>query len=96
MTRPLHTVLEALEAGVCTRSELAARTGLDPELVDTAVDHLVRSGRLLAEPLGSGCPSEGCGECGSGTASGQAGCGAPSPATSRGPVALVLRTGTRP
>jgi len=89
-------VLAALGKGARTRAELARVTGLAPDLVDTALAHLVRAGRLDAEPLGSGCPTAGCGDCASGTAAGSAGCGAASPATARGPVAISLRLAPPP
>lgn len=88
---PLSRVLEALAAGAATRVELRRRTGLTDDLVDAVLTHLQRSGQLSAFPTG-GCPSSGCGACGSGRADGQAGCGAASPATASGPVALTLRT----
>ncbi|MCB0880983.1 MAG: hypothetical protein KDC33_02045 [Thermoleophilia bacterium] len=87
----MSRVAAALEAGVSTRAEIAAASGLDPEVVDTALDHLVRMGRVSMDPLAGGCPAAGCGSCGSGRADGDAGCGAEGPATSRGPVALRLR-----
>ncbi len=93
---PLSRVVAALEAGAHSRAALADATGLDPEVVDTALDHLVRLGHVAMEPLGSGCPTSGCGACPSGTAGGEAGCGASGPATSRGPVAVRLQRGGSP
>lgn len=88
---PLSRVVAALEGGVATRADIAAASGLDPEVVDTALDHLARMGRISMDPLSGGCPAAGCGTCGSGRADGEAGCGASGPETSRGPVALRLR-----
>ena len=88
---PLSRVAAALERGADTRAGLAAHTGLDPELVDTAIDHLVRLGRLELEQLSGGCPTSGCGTCPSGRADGSAGCGAAGPSSSQGPIALTLR-----
>jgi hypothetical protein len=63
---PLREVLAAIEDGVSTRPEIARRTGLDPVLVDGAVEYLVRA-RLVVVPMtGSGCPSGGCGDCATG------------------------------
>ncbi|MEZ5079938.1 MAG: hypothetical protein R2878_04610 [Thermoleophilia bacterium] len=90
---PLSRVVAALEAGASGRADIAATSGLDPEVVDTALDHLVRLGRIVMEPIGPGCPAMGCGSCSSGRADGEAGCGASGPEVSRGPVALRL---TRP
>ena len=88
---PLSRVAAALEHGADTRAGLAEHTGLDPELVDTAIDHLLRLGRLELEQLSGGCPTTGCGSCPSGRADGSAGCGAAGPSSSQGPVALTLR-----
>ncbi len=100
---PLRRVLDALHAGAATRVELERHTGLSPELVDAAIEHLVRSGRVRREQLGGGCPEAGCGGCpsartgadGAGQA-GPAGCGSGARITSRGPVALTLRRPDRP
>lgn len=93
---PLSRVTAALEHGAGTRVGLAAQTGLDPELVDTAIDHLIRLGRIELEQIGGGCPTDGCGSCPSGRADGSAGCGAAGPASARGPVALTLRPPGQP
>ncbi len=87
---PLRAVLDALGQGRHTRADLARATGLSPDVVDAALEHLVRIGRVRAEHLGGGCPSSGCGGCASGRADASAGCGAPGPASSRGPIALTL------
>ncbi len=87
---PLRGVLAALELGRHTRADLARATGLSPDVVDAALEHLVRIGRVRAEHLGAACPSSGCGGCVSGRADASAGCGAPGPASSRGPIALTL------
>lgn len=87
---PLRVVLDALGHGGHTRADLAHATGLSRDVVDAALEHLVRIGRVRAEDLGGACPSAGCGGCPSGRADASAGCGAPGPASSRGPVALTL------
>jgi len=89
-TGPLRRVLLALEAGVASRAALARHTGLDRDVVDAAVAHLVRLGRVRAETLGSGCPSDGCGRCPSGRSDGLPGCLAGGPAVSRGLKAVTL------
>lgn len=87
---PLSRVLLALEAGATSRAALARHTGLDAELVDAALVHLVRLGRVRADALGSGCPSEGCGRCPSGRADGVPGCVLRGPAASASLVAVTL------
>ena len=69
MSSPLRDVLSAIEAGGTTRPDIARRTGLDPVVVDGAVEYLVRAGLVASPTLRSGCPSEGCGDCGTGCAS---------------------------
>ncbi len=72
-TGPLAAVRSAFARGVRTVPEIAASTGLNPDVVAAAVDHLVASGRLQAQPLASGCPADACGGC----ALLAAGCGGP-------------------
>lgn len=92
---PLRRIVAAIEAGAASRAEVAARAGLDRQIVDAALEHLIRSGRLNSERIGVACPDTGCGRCPSGRADGTAGCGASGPQTSRGPVALTLTRGPR-
>jgi hypothetical protein len=73
---PLRRVVDALAAGADTRAELTRRTGLSPDVVDGAVEHLMRTGRLRSAPLTSGCPSTGCGQCPSSRRDGAGGCAA--------------------
>ncbi|MGN6330080.1 MAG: FeoC-like transcriptional regulator [Motilibacteraceae bacterium] len=88
---PLRAVLDAFDAGAASLADVAHRTGLDRDVVDAAVDHLVRLGRLSAQQLAVGCPPSGCGGCASGTADGAAGCGADGPSAVRsGPVLVAL------
>jgi len=93
---PLSRVAAALEHGATSRADLARLTGLDPDVVDGALDHLIRTGHIEATQLGGGCPAGGCGGCPSGRADGTAGCGASDPSTARGPIALRLRRGAPP
>ena len=91
MSSPLRAVLASFEAGAHSRAEVGRRTGLGADVVDAAVEHLVRIGRLTAAELSTGCPSGGCGSCASGSSDGGPGCGAPQPsAQRRGPVLVQL------
>lgn len=94
---PLRSVLAAFDSGVHSLEEICTHTGLSRQVVDAAIDHLVRAGQIEARELAVGCPTAGCGSCASGTASGGAGCGAPGPSAQRsGPVLVALsrrRTG---
>ena len=87
MSSPLRTVLDAVTAGARSRAELRASTGLRPDLLDAALEHLVRMGRLESTALGTGCPTDGCGSCASGIGD-EPGCGKPS-----GPVLVQLSLG---
>jgi hypothetical protein len=88
---PLSAVLEAFRSGAHSLAEVGARSGLSPEMVRAAVEHLVRVGRLEAKELAVGCPTGGCGSCASGTPQGTAGCGAPRPSGRRsGPVLITI------
>jgi ferrous iron transport protein C len=80
----LDQVLREVSAGTPTVAAVATRTGLDPGVVGLALDRLVASGRLVAEPLAPGCPSGGCGTCPAAS-----GC-APGPARRGGGVLLTL------
>jgi hypothetical protein len=90
VSSPLRSVLDAFEAGARSRAEVGTRTGLRRDVVDAAIEHLLRIGRLDARELTGGCPEGGCGSCASG--SGDApGCGAPGPSARRsGPVLVTL------
>lgn len=90
MSSPLRAVLGAFEAGAGSRADIARVTGLRSDVVDAAVEHLVRLGKVRAEELSTGCPSGGCGSCGLGV-DGAPGCGAQAPSPRRsGPVLLQL------
>lgn len=54
-----------MQSGAHQRSDVVRETGLPADVVDAAIDHLVRIGRLTAQPLSSGCPAGGCSGCGS-------------------------------
>lgn len=91
MSGPLSAVLSAFAAGARSIDEVARRTGLSRQVVDAAVEHLVRTGAIEARELAIGCPDSGCGSCASGRADGSPGCGAPGPSTTRsGPVLVTL------
>lgn len=63
MSGPLTRVLAAFADGAGTLRDVAAVTGLAPDVVAASVDHLVRLGRLRAEEVSAGCPTGGCGTC---------------------------------
>ncbi|RBY82058.1 hypothetical protein DQ238_05480 [Geodermatophilus sp. TF02-6] len=87
---PLRSVLTAFESGARSRTEVCARTGLRRDVVDAAVEHLLRMGRLDARELTVGCPDGGCGSCASGVGD-RPGCGAAGPSARRsGPVLVSL------
>ncbi len=88
---PVSAVLAAFESGSGSLDDVTRRTGLGRDVVDAAVAHLVRVGRLDAKELAVGCPPSGCGACASGRDDGSAGCGAEGPgAGRRGPVLVAL------
>ncbi len=97
MSGPLQRVLSAFDDGYESLAAIAAATGLDRSVVEAAVDHLVRTGRVQAQQLSVGCPSGGCGSCASGSTSGGAGCGASGPSRGRsGPVLVALQRAPTP
>jgi hypothetical protein len=61
-TSPLRSVLAAIDDGAGTVAAVRARTGLDPAVVDAAVDHLVRTRRLTVLRTGTLCGGR-CGDC---------------------------------
>ena len=76
MSGPLAAVLSEIDAGTGTVSLMARHTGLNPEVLQTALDHLIRTGKVDVEQMPFGCPPAGCGACevdGCGTASSGAG-----------------------
>lgn len=96
MSSPLRSVLTAFEDGARSRTDVVTRTGLRRDVVDAAIDHLLRIGRLDARELTSGCPGGGCGSCASGVGD-TPGCGASGPSAARsGPVLVSLTVRRRP
>jgi hypothetical protein len=85
---PLRAVLTALEEGAPSLHEVCLRTQLDRDVVEAAVDHLVRMGRISAKELAIGCPGGGCGSCASGVGDAP-GCGAHSSSGVRSGLVLV-------
>lgn len=63
MSAPVSLILDATRRGATTRAQIAARTGLDPLVVDASVDHLLRLGLVASPALRSGCAAGGCGGC---------------------------------
>lgn len=87
---PLRSVLTAFEDGARSRTDVCTTTGLRRDVVDAAIEHLLRMGRLDAKALTVGCPDGGCGSCASGVGDAP-GCGASGPSTRRsGPVLVSL------
>ena len=83
---PTRSVLAHVEQGTASIEEIARRTGLDPGVVDVAVQRLVAHGYLRCEPLSIGCPDDGCGACPSGDGD-RPGCGG---TPTCGPVMITL------
>lgn len=95
MTTPLRSVLGAFQDGARSRTDVCDRTGLRRDVVDAAIEHLLRMGRLDAKELSTGCPSGGCGSCASGVGDAP-GCGAGGPSATRSGPVLVSLTVRRP
>ncbi|WAL67988.1 FeoC-like transcriptional regulator [Amycolatopsis cynarae] len=70
---PLRAVLTAMEGGAPSVEAVVRVTDLSRDVVEAALDHLVRMGRVSAAELASGCTSGGCGACPL-SAKGQPGC----------------------
>ncbi len=60
---PVTMVLDALNQGVGSVTEVSRRTGLRVDVVRAAADQLVRMGRAQECQLAVGCPPGGCGDC---------------------------------
>ncbi len=56
-------MLDAIDDGALTVTEISASTGVGTEMVRTALEQLRRMGRLSSEPISVGCPPSGCGSC---------------------------------
>jgi hypothetical protein len=84
---PLRAVLDELTAGAPTLDEVARRTGLGRDVVEAAVDHLVRLGRVSSSTLSTGCADVGCGGCGASSSCPSVGMPAPG---GRRPVLVAL------
>lgn len=63
MSRPLSSVLDAVDGGAVTVAEVVDRTGMPEDTVRAALEMLTRMGRVRHETLTSGCPETGCGTC---------------------------------
>ena len=59
----MEQVLAAFRAGATTRKEIAKATSLDPDVVDAAVDLLLRTGRMDERVIKTACTSGGCRGC---------------------------------
>lgn len=88
--RPLQAVLDAFGSGATTVADIVARTGMADDVVRASLDHLIRTGRVTATEMASGCPDGGCGSCAS-SVEGAPGCGAVQSSPQRsGPVLVAL------
>jgi hypothetical protein len=64
MAGPLSQIAAAFADPACRSvADLERATGLPRDVLDAALDHLVRTGQLRAETLASGCPEDACGSC---------------------------------
>ncbi|MCW2777246.1 MAG: hypothetical protein JWN17_971 [Frankiales bacterium] len=88
MSSPLRAVLDAFAADAHSLAEVQQATGLRADVVESAVEQLVRLGRLDREQVGAGCTTGGCGGCGSSPDAGGS-CGSAHSAGS-GPVLVAL------
>lgn len=87
---PLRSVLAAFAGGAHSRADVARASGLRADVVDAAIEQLVRMGRLEAKELSMGCPGGGCGSCATGIGD-VPGCGAAGASPTRsGPVLVQL------
>jgi hypothetical protein len=62
---PLTLVRDAFASDqrVRTVQDLVERTGLNRDVVDAALEHLLFTGDLQATALAAGCPAEACDTC---------------------------------
>ncbi|MDR1448758.1 MAG: hypothetical protein LBI84_00880 [Propionibacteriaceae bacterium] len=65
MAGPLALVREAFapDNKVHSVGDIAGRTGLRPDVVEAALEHLLFTGELQARALSSSCPAGRCGSC---------------------------------
>jgi len=63
MTGPLSMILAAFDSGVRSVVDISRTTGLNRDVVEAGIDHLISTGRLTAQPLASGCTEGACGGC---------------------------------
>ena len=56
-------VRSAYQSGAITRKEIAALTGINPDVVDLCVDLLIESKEINPTVLKSGCATGGCTGC---------------------------------
>lgn len=90
---PTRAVLTEIANGAATTADIARRTGLDPQVVDTAIQRLVATGHLDSQAMRLGCPPSGCRTCSQASEAGCArdtGRGRPD-----GPVLIGLTLATR-
>ncbi len=61
----MTAVLRAIESGAGSLTEAARRAEVSYDEADAIVETLIDLGRLRREAIAIGCPSGGCGTCGS-------------------------------
>ncbi|MDR1851771.1 MAG: FeoC-like transcriptional regulator [Propionibacteriaceae bacterium] len=59
---PLSVVMSELKLGTPTVATMKLRTGLSADVLQAALDHLVRLGKVCCQEVG-GCAPERCGTC---------------------------------
>lgn len=60
---PLRSVLDAVASGIPSVQGVVAATGLPRDVVEAAVDHLVRAGLLTSPNLAGSCSLVACRAC---------------------------------
>jgi O-acetyl-ADP-ribose deacetylase (regulator of RNase III) len=88
---PLRAVLDAVRGGAGWPAAVEAATGLEKDVVRTALEHLQRMGRVDIETVSFGCPTGGCGTCPVVGADGRACKTATNSAGPRGLTFVILR-----
>jgi hypothetical protein len=64
MPGPLNLVRSAFADRNCRSvADIQRTTGLSPDVLDAALDHLLFTGELTATALASGCPADACATC---------------------------------
>jgi hypothetical protein len=56
-------VFDAVTAGATTRAAVRRKVDFPNDVVDAVLDHLIRTGRVFAQPPTLDCASTSCGGC---------------------------------